>query len=291
LSLQGSMTQNPIVNASWYDESGRQYSFPVNGQNTYNTSAWAMVNAPIAKSNFSISNNTNVSYSKTGNYVGAGRLNVDKYWENEEKTVFNYDRFLADYPDLDESEDFIANTTRNLSVSESIRLNWRSDNLELTANARTRFSKPWYTMTSSGIQDNITWNNSVGGSFNWTLWQNGLTATSDINYNWYVGYRTEQPSRLLWNATLQLPIIRNQATLSLTASDILGQRRNLNVSDTENYHQETRTNTLGRYVILSFTWRFGTFGGRNNRQRGGFGGPGGGPGGYGRGGFGGGRPF
>ena len=147
-------------------------------------------------------------------------------------------------------------------------------------------------MTSSGIQDNITWSNSVGGSFNWTLWQNGLTATSDINYNWYVGYRTEQPSRLLWNATLQLPIIRNQATLSLTASDILGQRRNLNVSDTENYHQETRSNTLGRYVILSFTWRFGTFGGRNNRQRGGFGGPGGGfGGGYGRGGFGGGRPF
>ena len=28
------------------------------------------------------------------------------------------------------------------------------------------------------------------------------------------------------------------------------------------YHQERRTNTLGRYVVLSFTYRFGTFGGR-----------------------------
>ena len=51
---------------------------------------------------------------------------------------------------------------------------------------------------------------------------------------------------------------------------------------TANYHLETRNNTLGRYIILSLTYRFGNFGGA-----------GGGKGGYGRGpgGFGGPRRF
>ena len=41
------------------------------------------------------------------------------------------------------------------------------------------------------------------------------------------------------------------------------------MTDTANYHQETFNNTLGRYIILSFTWRFGNFGkaGENMRSR------------------------
>ena len=117
------------------------------------------------------------------------------------------------------------------------------------------------------------------------MWTNGLTFTTDANYNWYVGYKTDQPSRLIWNAGFQLPVIHNQATLSLSAFDILGQRRTLSVSDSENYHQESRTNSVGRYVMLSFTWRFGTFGGRNGRMGGFRGGPGGPGGPGGRGGF------
>ena len=40
---------------------------------------------------------------------------------------------------------------------------------------------------------------------------------------------------------------------------------NLRVNITDNYYQETRNNTLGRYIMLTFTWRFGSFGGGNNR--------------------------
>ena len=181
---------------------------------------------------------------------------------------------------------------------ERLRLNYRSDDLEVTLNGGTRFSKPWYSIKTEGVSENITWNNSVGGSINWTVGYTGLQFTTDANYNWYNGYKTEQPSRLIWNAGLSMPIIYNSATISLNAYDILGQRKNLSVSDTENYHQETRSLSIGRYIILSFTWRFGTFGGRNGRM-GGFGPMGGGRGGFGgggRGGFGGGlgggfRPF
>ena len=61
------------------------------------------------------------------------------------------------------------------------------------------------------------------------------------------------------------------------------QAKNLTVTDASNYHSEVRNNTLGRYVILSFTWRFGNFGkaGQQMRARMGQGGPGGGSGGRG----------
>ena len=91
LNLQGGMNQNPIVNAAW-NENGRQYSFPVNGKNTYNGGARIMINAPIAKSNFSISNNSNINYSSSTSYVGASTLNTREFW-NEDMSDFDYEKF------------------------------------------------------------------------------------------------------------------------------------------------------------------------------------------------------
>ena len=69
-------------------------------------------------------------------------------------------------------------------------------------------------------------------------------------------------------------------TIALKAYDIFNQAKNLSVTDASNYHQEVINNTLGRYIILSLTWRFGNFGkaGKQMQQRygGGPGGPGGG---------------
>ena len=285
LNLQGGMNQNPIVNASWNDENGRRYTFPVNGENTWNGGARIMVNAPIAKSNFSISNNANINYSKSTSYVGASKLDTDRFW-NDKKTDFDYEKFHDAYPDLNNTPDFIVNSTQTLSVMERLNLNYRSDYFEVRVNGGTRFNKPWYSVKTAGNTEDITWNNSVGGSINWTIGYTGLTFTTDANYNWYNGYKTEQPSRLIWNAGLQMPIIYNSATISLNAYDILGQRKNLSTTQNENLYSESRSLSIGRYVILSFTWRFGTFGGRNGRM-GGFGGRGGFGGG--RGGFGGGR--
>jgi len=56
---------------------------------------------------------------------------------------------------------------------------------------------------------------------------------------------------------------------------------------TDNYVQDTQNNTLGRYIMVSLTYRFGNFGGQRGGMRG-PGGPGGRPGGH-PGGWGGGR--
>ena len=288
--LEGGMVQNPITNASWYDENGRAYSFPINGKNTYNGAVRLMINAPIAKSNFSVSNMTRASYSRTGSYIGASNLPMDQFLVKEGGVVteFKYkdfhDYYFVENPDK-WATDFLDNTTRSLSVVERLRVTYRNDFIEVIASGRTRMSKPWYT-----LQDQVaaTWNNQVSGSVKWTIGESGVEISTDANYNWYNGYTTYQAPELVWNASVSVPLFRRRATLSLKAYDILDQAKNLNVTMTDNYYQETVNNTLGRYIMLSFTWRFGNFGeaGKQMRSR-----MGGGPGGRMGPPMGGGRPF
>ncbi len=275
LHLEGGVVQNPITNAIWYDENSRQYSFPVNGSNSYNANARLMINAPIAKSNFSISNMSNISYSKSGSYLGAANLDMSGYWDGE---YFDYAKFHDYYFEGNSNkweQDFLANDTRSLSIMERLRATYRDDNIEVILSGRTRFNKPWYT-----VQEAVdpTWNNQVSGSFKWTIGESGVEISTDANYNWYRGYTSAPPAQLIWNAKFSVPLFKRQATLSLNAYDILNQAKNLSVSDTANYHQEVLYNTLGRYVILSLTWRFGNFGKAREQMRARMGrGPGGPP--------------
>ena len=281
LHVEGNLTQNPITNATWYDQTGRVYTFPVNGHTSYNGNVRLMINSPIARSNFSVSNMTNASYSHSGNYIGASNLDMTPYLEKDADgsiTEFNYKNFHDDYfvtQSRSWTGDFQDNATRSLTVVERLQGTYRNDYVEVTASGRTRVSKPWYTVQEAVA---ATWNNQVSGSFKWTIGKSGVELSTDANYNWYNGYTTPQDPQLVWNASASVLLFKRQATLSLKAYDLLDQAKNLRVAITDNYYQETRNNTLGRYIMLSFTWRFGNFGkaGDQMRARGGFGGPGGG---------------
>ena len=274
LNLRGGYNQSPIVNAIWYDLAGRQYSFPVNGNDAYSANARIMLSVPLMKTGLTFSNMTNVGYSKSGSYIGNASIDMSEYWDAG-MTSFDYEAFHAKYPDMNATEDFLCNTTQTLTITERVRATYRNDNIELGASARTRMSKPWYTITTSAAT--TTWNNQVNGSINWTVGDTGLELTTDADYNWYRGYTTPQDPQLIWNASASMQILQRKATIALRAYDILDQARNLSVTDTANYHSEVHNNTLGRYIILSFTLRFGNFGKAREqmRGRGGMGGPGG----------------
>ena len=109
---------------------------------------------------------------------------------------------------------------------------------------------------------------------NWTI-PGGINLIADLDYNWYNGYTTPQEDEFVLNAEITKQLFKKKFTLALKAYDILGQSKNLSVTDSANYHQEVRNNTLGRYIILSLTYRFGNFN-RNGQNRG-PGGPMGGP--------------
>ena len=213
---------------------------------------------------------TYARYNQSTSYIGTGALDSSKYYDAENAS-FNYDLFAQDFPDLGESDKFITNRTQTMSFTQRLRLTYRNDFVELTAGGRTRMNKSWYTMENSHLK--ATWNNQAQFSMNWTI-PGGVNIISDLNYNWYNGYTTPQEDEFVLNAEITKQLFKKKFTLALKAYDILGQSKNLSVTDSSNYHQEVRNNTLGRYVILSLTYRFGNF---NNRNGAGPGGPGGPP--------------
>ncbi len=270
--LTGGITQDPIVSAVWYDAGGVQYSIPVNGAPSWNLRLNSTVNTPIGKSKFSVNSTFSGSLRESGSYVGS-TVKTDQFYKD---AALDYDKFYELYGDIDASSDFLRNATRTASISENLRLTWRADDLELRIGGSTRLNKSWYTITETRP---VTWNNGLSASFTWRHRESGWGCNSTFRYRWYAGYTTDRDPEYLWNAEVNKTFAK-KFTFSVIARDILGQEKAMSVSDSSNQHRETVSNTLGRYVIASLSWRFG------QRQRGG---RGGGRGGYG-GGYGGGRP-
>ncbi len=264
-----SLVQDAITNAQWYDPAGVQYSIPVNGPGTGSADMRVMINSPFGQSGFSIFSMSFVRYNQSTSYIGKGNLESDKYYDAEEAS-FDYGLFHSDFPDLSESDLFVNNKTQTMSFTQRLRLTYRNDFVELTAGGRTRMNKSWYTMENSNLK--ATWSNQVDASMNWTI-PGGINLIADLDYNWYNGYTTPQEDEIVLNAEITKLLFKNKFTLALKAYDILGQSKNLSVSDSANYHIETRNNTLGRYVILSLTYRFGNFNRGGGRGPGGHGGP------------------
>ena len=280
----GGFVQNPIVNSTWTNKlNGMSFTMPVNGPTSSNLSLFMFGNLPIYKQSVLLSNMTRFSVNNSSSYVG-NNIDTDKYYHDND---FDYVAFRNDYSDIDASSNFQRNDTRSMSVMERLNLTYRSDALEIRAGGSMNYTNTSYSIYTE--QNIKTWRNTAEASFIWNWNLTGMTFRSDLNYRWYRGYSTEMPSEAIVNAEISKLVFRKQATIALNVYDLLGQTRSLTVSDTANYHSESLSNTVGRYVMLSFTWRFGTFG-RGNR-RGGPGGPGGpgmGPGGPGMGGPGGG---
>ena len=273
-NIRATMVQNAITSAQWYDQAGVQYSLPVNGPATASFNGNVFVNSPLGKSNFSIFSMTFFNYNESTSYIGATNLDMTDYFKDaagNKTEQFNYALFHHNYKNIEDSKDFTENKTQTVGFTQRLRFTYRNDFVELNLGGRTRMNKSWYTVKNSQVKP--TWNNQIDGSMNWTI-PGGINLIAEANYNWYAGYTTEQEDEIILNAEVTKQLFK-KFTLALKAYDILGQSKNLSVTDATNYHLETRNNTLGRYIILSLTYRFGNFKGAKGGPQRGPGGPGG----------------
>ena len=167
------------------------------------------------------------------------------------------------------------NTQRNLMFSESFGLAFRPTSLELEIRP---FYRLQYLTNSISTNNNSTVQN-YGGMFNGTYYTPiGIVLATDLNYNASTGYSAGYDTRsLLWNASIAYQFLPGQAaTIAVKAYDLLQQRSSVRRQSAGNYTSDTEYNTLGRYLMFSFTYRFNTFGkGNEPASRDGHGGPGG----------------
>ena len=245
-------TKDAIINKKAYREDGVQENTYVNvDKGTYSANVRLMYNSTIAKSPFSFN-------------------------------IFTNFRFNNGYSYVNSSGTFVENNTKSLNASFNGRLTYRIDNFEATVGGGTNYNNSWYSVKS--IEKVSTWSSRVSASINWTFLQT-FNVTTDVNHRFYHGYSAGYgKSQTIWNGEISKTFYHNAFTFKVRVYDILNKSRNKYRTTSENYIREVSNNTLGRYVMFSLTFRFGSFGGKNMRDasgRGGFMGPpmGGGPGG------------
>ena len=170
------------------------------------------------------------------------------------------------------------NTSRTFSVNESPGLAFRNGTFDLELRPRYSFQTTHNSVKTVSSRDIHTY----GGQFNGTYSSPfGLVLSTDLTYSatsgYSSGYNTKQ---WLWNASVGFEFLRGrQASLQLSVFDILNQRKNVSRSVTASYISDASYNSLGRYGMVTFTYRFSTFKKGQEPENKGFGGDRRGPGG------------
>ena len=178
-SLNFSATNNSIVNSSIYDETGKQTVMPVNVNGVYNIGASVMMNMPIPSTKLSFSNTLSGNYGNSVNMTNG-----------------------------------IENKTKNSRVSETLRLTFRNDWLELAGSYRLGYNRAVYSLQNKATTDYF--NHRVGGEMFINLPSN-LVLTSNVNYDFFSGYGDDyNRDMIMWNASLSKQVFKNkQGTIKL----------------------------------------------------------------------------
>lgn len=175
----------------------------------------------------------------------------------------------------------LRNTSSSLRLNESAAIAWRPQNVELELRPFYSLQTTWNSIQSISTPDVHTY----GGRFNGTYYTPfGIVLATDVSYTGTSGYAAGFDSNYwMWNGSISYQFMAGKAaTVALKVYDLLQQKSNVSRTVTANYIDDTSYNSLTRYFMVTFTYKFNTFGKGNepqsrNTRRFGPGGPGGPP--------------
>jgi hypothetical protein len=160
-------------------------------------------------------------------------------------------------------------------VGESFSFAWRPDYFEFELRPFYNLQIVRNTVQTASNRDVHTYGGTFNATYNAPF---GLSVNSELSYSGTQGYSVGEPNQWLWNASIGYSFLKGKAaTISLKAFDLLQQRENVRRNVTANYIDDTEYNSLTRYFMLNFTYKFNTFGAgeqpknRNDRRWGGHG--------------------
>ena len=145
----------------------------------------------------------------------------------------------------------------SVNLSPGIRFNTDAVQLELRPNYNVQ-------VTHNTVQSqNDRTIHSYGAMFNGAYYTPfGLVFNTDLSYSgtqgYSEGYDTDQ---WLWNASVSYQFLKNKAaTVTAKVYDLLHQKQNISRTINASYIEDSEYNSVTRYVMFSFTYRFTTFG-------------------------------
>ncbi|MDE6276640.1 MAG: TonB-dependent receptor, partial [Muribaculaceae bacterium] len=218
-------TQNSIASRTSYDNTtgGRMTTYE-NVDGVWSLRGMNMVSFPFRNKAFTFNNHVFVNYSRS---VG-----------------FN---------------NGLRNAAGNFGVGLMPGVAWRPTNLEVELRPTYRLSTTHNSVASQNNRTTHTYGGSLYATY-YTPW--GLVLGTDLDYRATAGYEEGyNENTWMWNASVSYQFLKDKsATVSIKGYDLLGQVSNVHSNDTGNYFEDMRYNSLTRYVMVSLTYKFNTFG-------------------------------
>ncbi|MBS7565450.1 outer membrane beta-barrel protein [Mucilaginibacter sp. Bleaf8] len=234
-----------------------------------------------------------------GYYSGSGMVTYAKPWKNRRYTLYlrgmvNYTNnigYLGAVDSITAIETVQKNIAKNWQFTPEIR--FRTDITDIIdAQAGVSYA---VNRTNNSLQDNRAQANSnfrtlaltfTGKNYLWKNW----TISYDYYRNVFYGYDVDVTNPNILNGYVERRFLKNNAaTIRAAVFDVFNENRGYTVTNSGTSTTQSSVNRLGRYFLLTFTFRLQKFagrapmqqgegegGGRRFRNGGGQGGPGGG---------------
>ena len=175
---------------------------------------------------------------------------------------------VASFNDLAQSNTYIngeKNRSRSLRLREELGLNYRITDIDMTLKGGFGYYNATHTLPSAFTP--ATRDYSLGYTANITL-PLGFALEGEATYTTSKGYATGyNQEQLLLNAGLSYSFLAGKkATIRLKGYDLLNSRRSIYQSITAMSSTIEESNTLGRYAMLHFIYRFDSFSGGGSKS-------------------------
>ena len=256
-------------------------------------SIMAMMNVDFAQNSIISTTTTDettgqrtTSYTNVGGVWSAMAMNMLSFPFGASKVWYFTSHLFTRYGVTKGINNGIENRSNTWRINYGPGLAFRNSVFDIEMRPNYSFQTTANTVTTATNRNIHTW----GGMFDATYSAPfGLVISTDLRYSTTSGYSAGYNSdQWIWNGSVAYQFLRDkQASLTLSVYDILGQQKNVFRNVTAEYIEDAIYNSLGRYGMVTFTYRFNTFKkgeqpkDRNDdfRGPGRWGPPGGGPGG------------
>ena len=198
------------------------------------------------------------SYTNVGGVWSAMAMNMLSFPFGSQKTWYFTSHLFARYGVTKSVTNGVENRSNTLRINYSPGLAFRNSVFDIELRPTYGFQNT----TTSALKSNTRNINTWGGMFNGTYSAPfGLVISTDLRYSTTSGYSAGYNSdQWIWNGSVAYQFLRDkQAAVTLSVYDILGQRKNIYRNVTGDYIEDVFYNSLGRYGMVTFTYRFNTF--------------------------------
>ena len=233
-NVEANYILNDIVNFTDYnDETGVKTTMPINQSGSWNVTGMLLFNRPIGV-HFQVNNYSQVAMR---NNIGFSSSNSHSA---SQKTV-----------------------ATTLNIKEELGLTFKWNWLYAIAKANYQSGNTTYSIENMLPQKT----SSVGGFVNLqtTLASSWVISTA-LNYRKITGFSAAyNRNEMIWNAEISKSFLKQKkGNLTLIFNDILQQQLSFNQIVSSNFVEDQQFNTLKSFIMMVFSYKFNTMGGKKN---------------------------